>query len=75
MNMSLMYCRHRLSTITTSDQIVVLHKGKIVERGSHHELLDLGGRYHAMWKKQTTIEKRDQEKEKLGEAAEAELQE
>lgn len=66
---------HRLSTITTSDQIVVLHKGKIIERGSHHELLDLGGRYHAMWKKQTTIEKRDQEKEKLGEAAEAELQE
>jgi hypothetical protein len=53
---------------------VVLHKGKIVERGSHHELLDLGGRYHAMWKKQTTIEKRDQEKEKLGEASEAELQ-
>lgn len=54
---------------------MVLHKGKIIERGSHHELLDLGGRYHAMWKKQTTIEKRDQEKEKLGEAAEAELQE
>ncbi|KAI3398535.1 hypothetical protein diail_9059 [Diaporthe ilicicola] len=66
---------HRLSTITTSDQIVVLHKGKIVEHGSHHELLELGGRYHAMWKKQTTIEKRDQEKEKLGEASEAELQE
>ncbi|KAG8162905.1 hypothetical protein KVR01_007383 [Diaporthe batatas] len=65
---------HRLSTITTSDQIVVLHKGKIVEVGSHHELLDLGGRYHAMWKKQTTIEKRDQEKEKLGEASETEQQ-
>ncbi|KAK2610220.1 hypothetical protein N8I77_003670 [Diaporthe amygdali] len=64
---------HRLSTITTSDQIVVLHKGKVVERGSHHELLELNGRYHAMWKKQTTIEKRDQEKEKLGETSEAEL--
>lgn len=75
MDMSLMYYSHRLSTITTSDQIVVLHNGKIIERGSHHELLDLGGRYHAMWKKQTTIEKRDQEKEKLGQASEAVLQE
>lgn len=65
---------HRLSTITTSDQIVVLHNGKIVEVGSHHELLDLGGRYHAMWKKQTTIEKKDQEKEKLGEASETDTQ-
>jgi ATP-binding cassette, subfamily B, vacuolar membrane transporter HMT1/ACLQ len=41
---------------------VVLHKGKIVERGSHHELLALQGRYHAMWEKQTTIEKKEQEK-------------
>lgn len=53
---------HRLSTITTSDQIVVLHKGKIVERGSHHELLELGGKYFAMWEKQTTTEKKEQEK-------------
>ncbi|KAM6530257.1 hypothetical protein FALCPG4_008382 [Fusarium falciforme] len=53
---------HRLSTITTSDQIVVLHKGAIVERGTHNELLALQGRYHAMWEKQTTIEKREKEK-------------
>ncbi|KAJ4190461.1 hypothetical protein NW767_011286 [Fusarium falciforme] len=53
---------HRLSTITTSDQIVVLHKGVIVERGTHNELLALQGRYHAMWEKQTTIEKREKEK-------------
>ncbi|RSL55240.1 hypothetical protein CEP54_009498 [Fusarium duplospermum] len=53
---------HRLSTITTSDQIVVLHKGNIVERGTHNELLALQGRYHAMWEKQTTIEKREKEK-------------
>jgi len=54
---------HRLSTITTSDQIVVLHKGRIVERGTHSELLMLGGRYCAMWEKQTTVEKEKKEKD------------
>ncbi|KAF6822397.1 heavy metal tolerance protein [Colletotrichum musicola] len=67
---------HRLSTITTSDQIVVLHKGQIVERGTHNELLALKGRYHAMWEKQTTIEKKQQEKtEKEGESSETASQE
>jgi ABC-type multidrug transport system fused ATPase/permease subunit len=67
---------HRLSTITTSDQIIVLHKGKIAERGTHNELLALGGRYHAMWEKQTTIEKKEKEKKELeGETSEAGSQE
>jgi len=50
-------CRHRLSTITNSDQIIVVHQGKVVERGTHKELLSLRGRYFTMWEKQTRTEK------------------
>lgn len=40
---------HRLSTIFDADLILVLHKGKIVERGTHQELLKLKGRYYNMY--------------------------
>lgn len=39
---------HRLSTIEDSDEIAVLDHGRIIERGSHDELLDRGGRYAAL---------------------------
>ncbi|WP_306364147.1 ABC transporter ATP-binding protein [Nocardia sp. CC227C] len=40
---------HRLGTVTEADQIVVLDRGRIAERGTHTELLRRNGRYAAMW--------------------------
>ncbi|MCY2961909.1 MAG: ABC transporter ATP-binding protein [Planctomycetota bacterium] len=47
---------HRLSTIRTADQILVLEKGRIVERGTHAELLKLGGRYKELHDRQHSLE-------------------
>jgi ABC-type transport system involved in Fe-S cluster assembly fused permease/ATPase subunit len=43
---------HRLSTITGADLILVMDKGKVIERGSHKELLEKKGKYYSMWSKQ-----------------------
>lgn len=46
---------HRLSTIQNADQILVLDAGRIIERGTHAQLIDLGGRYAEMHKIQQRV--------------------
>ena len=48
---------HRLSTIQSADQILVLERGAIVERGTHAELLALDGRYKQLYDKQYRLER------------------
>ena len=47
---------HRLSTVVDADEILVLDKGVIAERGSHQELLARGGIYSAMWSRQRQVD-------------------
>jgi ATP-binding cassette subfamily B multidrug efflux pump len=44
---------HRLSTIAQMDRLVVLDRGRIVEQGSHAELLSAGGHYAMLWRRQS----------------------
>jgi ABC-type multidrug transport system fused ATPase/permease subunit len=47
---------HRLSTIRRADQILVVEAGKIIERGTHESLYELGGRYYDLYTRQHGIE-------------------
>jgi ATP-binding cassette subfamily B protein len=47
---------HRLSTVVNADEILVLDKGVIAERGSHQELLERGGIYAALWSRQRQVD-------------------
>lgn len=60
---------HRLSTVVNADEILVLDKGRIVERGAHNVLLAQNGVYAAMWNRQNEVR---QAEEVLRRAAAAE---
>jgi ATP-binding cassette subfamily B protein len=51
-NRTTLVIAHRLSTIVGADEIIVLDKGVIVERGTHQQLLAHSGLYASMWNRQ-----------------------
>ncbi|CAN5583727.1 ABC transporter ATP-binding protein [soil metagenome] len=51
---------HRLSTIKSADRILVISAGRIVEEGTHHDLLAQRGRYHELYTNQFTHEREDE---------------
>ncbi len=70
-NRTTLVIAHRLSTVVDADEIIVLERGRVAERGTHAELLDHGGIYAAMWNRQRQAE---EAREKLKEAEEQELE-
>ncbi|HET9716555.1 MAG TPA: ABC transporter ATP-binding protein/permease [Pseudolabrys sp.] len=69
-NRTTLVIAHRLSTIVSADDIIVLDKGEIVERGTHHVLLAKNGLYASMWNRQREAE---EAREKLARAGEEQL--
>ncbi len=55
-NRTTLVIAHRLSTVENADQIIVLHEGRIVESGTHQQLLDRNGRYAELYRMQFSDE-------------------
>ncbi|UWQ07357.1 ABC transporter ATP-binding protein [Aliiroseovarius crassostreae] len=50
---TVMAIAHRLSTIAEMDRVIVLDQGRVIEQGTHDELLALGGTYAGLWERQS----------------------
>lgn len=61
---------HRLSTVVEADEIIVLDKGEICERGTHQDLLAKGGAYAAMWQRQQEAQRMGEQLERIQEGEE-----
>src|SRR5690348_5502433 len=66
-NRTTLVIAHRLSTIVNADEILVLDRGMIVERGTHQALLAKGGLYASMWSRQREAEQARETLARVGE--------
>ena len=63
-NKSTLIIAHRLATIKNCDEIIVVDKGEIIEKGTHEELLKMKGKYYQLWEmQQGNIVIRDDDKQ------------
>ncbi len=70
-NRTTLVIAHRLSTIVGADEIIVLDRGTIVERGTHYELLARSGLYASMWNRQREAEEAREKLARVGDDASA----
>ena len=63
-NRTTLVIAHRLSTVVGADEILVLDKGVVAERGRHEELLAMGGLYASMWTRQRAADEAREQLEK-----------
>ena len=66
-NRTTLVIAHRLSTVIGADEIIVLDKGVIAERGTHRQLLAAGGLYASMWNRQREAEEAREKLARVGE--------